>query len=66
MVVSNIISRADTQDLMLAYNLPAFAPGDPTGFLAGLARVSGLIKKVYMVYVTNYRLNADNTTERRA
>ncbi|KAF8845573.1 hypothetical protein BDN67DRAFT_961152 [Paxillus ammoniavirescens] len=43
--VSNIISRADTQDLMLAYNLPAFAPGDLTGFLAGLARVSGLIKK---------------------
>lgn len=31
---------------MLAYNLPAFLQGDATRFLAGLARVSGLIKKV--------------------
>ncbi|KAH7888107.1 P-loop containing nucleoside triphosphate hydrolase protein [Phlebopus sp. FC_14] len=43
--VSHVVSRADTQDLMLAYNLPAFAEGDPNGFLAGMARVSGLIKK---------------------
>jgi nuclear GTP-binding protein len=43
--VSHILSRADTQDLMLGYNLPAFAPGDPTAFLAGLARVSGCVKK---------------------
>ena len=31
---------------MLAYSLPAFLQGDVTGFLAGVARVSGLIKKV--------------------
>ncbi|KAF9224371.1 hypothetical protein BS17DRAFT_779690 [Gyrodon lividus] len=43
--VSHIVSRADTQDLMLAYDLPAFVQGDLTGFLGGLARVSGLIKK---------------------
>lgn len=31
---------------MLAYSLPAFLQGDVTGFLAGVARVNGLIKKV--------------------
>jgi len=44
--VKHIVSRADTQDLMLAYSLPAFSKGDTTSFLAGMARVSGLIKKV--------------------
>ncbi|KAF8556278.1 hypothetical protein OG21DRAFT_1459608 [Imleria badia] len=43
--VTHIVARADTQDLMLAYSLPAFLQGDVTGFLAGVARVSGLIKK---------------------
>lgn len=43
--VEHIVSRADTQDLMLAYSLPAFSKGDPTSFLAGMARASGLIKK---------------------
>ncbi|KIJ70379.1 hypothetical protein HYDPIDRAFT_78599 [Hydnomerulius pinastri MD-312] len=43
--VSHIVSRADTQDLMLSYSLPAFTKGDPSAFLAGMARVSGLIKK---------------------
>ncbi|KAG1739869.1 P-loop containing nucleoside triphosphate hydrolase protein [Suillus paluster] len=43
--VTHIVSRADTQDLMLAYSLPAFSKGDPTSFLAGMARASGLIKK---------------------
>jgi nuclear GTP-binding protein len=46
MQVTHIVSRADTQDLMLAYSLPAFLKGEPTSFLAGMARVSGLIKKV--------------------
>jgi nuclear GTP-binding protein len=45
--VTHIMSRADTQDLMLAYSLPAFSKGDTSSFLAGMARVSGLIKKVY-------------------
>lgn len=44
--MTHIVSRGDTQDLMLAYSLPAFLQGDVTGFLAGLARVSGLVKKV--------------------
>jgi nuclear GTP-binding protein len=43
--VAHIVSRANTQDLMLAYSLPAFSKGDPTSFLAGMARASGLIKK---------------------
>ncbi|KAG2148001.1 P-loop containing nucleoside triphosphate hydrolase protein [Suillus clintonianus] len=43
--VTHIVSRADTQDLMLAYSLPAFSKGDPASFLAGMARASGLIKK---------------------
>ncbi|KAH7916103.1 P-loop containing nucleoside triphosphate hydrolase protein [Hygrophoropsis aurantiaca] len=43
--VTHIVTRADTQDLMLAYSLPAFAKGDPNSFLAGMARVSGLVKK---------------------
>lgn len=43
--VAHIVSRADTQDLMLAYSLPAFSKGDLTSFLAGMARASGLIKK---------------------
>lgn len=43
--VTHIVSRANTQDLMLAYSLPAFSQGDPTSFLAGMARASGLIKK---------------------
>lgn len=42
--VTHIISRAEMQDLMLAYNLPAFQKGDTTAFLAGIARVSGLVK----------------------
>lgn len=45
-IVTHIVAHGDTQDLMLAYSLPAFLPGDLAGFLAGLARVSGLIKKV--------------------
>lgn len=46
MKVAHIVSRANTQDLMLGYSLPAFSKGDPTSFLAGMARASGLIKKV--------------------
>lgn len=42
--VTHVISRAETQDLMLAYNLPAFPKGDTTAFLAGIARVNGLVK----------------------
>ena len=44
--VAELVSRADREDLMLFYNLPAFAAGDANAFLAGVARANGLIKKV--------------------
>ncbi|KAF8592744.1 hypothetical protein K439DRAFT_1626085 [Ramaria rubella] len=43
--VEHIVLRADTQDLMVHYNLPAFAQGDCAAFLAGTARACGLLKK---------------------
>lgn len=43
--VSQIVSRANTEDLMVFYNLPAFARGDATAFLSALSRPHGLIKK---------------------
>ncbi|EIN10256.1 hypothetical protein PUNSTDRAFT_99645 [Punctularia strigosozonata HHB-11173 SS5] len=43
--VAHLVARADTQDLMVHYALPAFAPGDATAFLAALARASGLVRK---------------------
>ncbi|CCM03995.1 uncharacterized protein FIBRA_06151 [Fibroporia radiculosa] len=44
-VVSELVARATREDLMLFYNLPAFAEGDPTAFLSGVARSHALIKK---------------------
>ncbi len=44
--VSYIVSRAETEDLMVCYSLPAFAKGDVDAFLMGVARAQGLIKKV--------------------
>jgi nuclear GTP-binding protein len=44
--VSCIVSRAETEDLMVFYGLPAFAKGDVDAFLMGVARAQGLIKKV--------------------
>ena len=46
MSVAELVSRADREDLMLFYNLPAFAAGDANAFLSGVARANGLIKKV--------------------
>ncbi|THH14866.1 hypothetical protein EW146_g5518 [Bondarzewia mesenterica] len=43
--VTQIVSRADVEDLMVFYNLPAFAKGNVLGFLSGIARSNGLIKK---------------------
>jgi nuclear GTP-binding protein len=45
-LVTHIVSRANTEDLMLMYSLPAFAKGDPTAFLSGVARANHLLKKV--------------------
>ncbi|CAL1704387.1 unnamed protein product [Somion occarium] len=44
-VVSHIVARALREDLMLFYNIPAFAEGDLTAFLSGVARANSLIKK---------------------
>ncbi|KAI9466702.1 hypothetical protein BJY52DRAFT_10268 [Lactarius psammicola] len=43
--VSYIVSRAETEDLMVHYCLPAFAKGDVDAFLMGVARANTLIKK---------------------
>ena len=44
--VAHIVSRADTEDLMLFYNLPAFSKDDTNAFLSCIARSNGLVKKV--------------------
>jgi nuclear GTP-binding protein len=44
--VTQIVSRANSEDLMLFYNLPAFANNDTEAFLRTLARVERLTKKV--------------------
>ncbi|KAI0069108.1 hypothetical protein BV25DRAFT_1845130 [Artomyces pyxidatus] len=43
--ISHIVSCANTEDLMLFYNLPAYAKGDPSAFLSGVARANGFIKR---------------------
>ena len=45
-IVTHIVSRANAEDLMLLYNLPAFSKGDCTAFLSGVARAHQLVKKV--------------------
>ena len=56
--VSYIVSRAETEDLMVFYSLPAFAKGDVDAFLMGVACAQGLIKKVshilYPVSIANH------------
>ena len=47
--MSEIISTADREDLMLFYNIPAFIEGDSNAFLSAVARANGLIKKVRLV-----------------
>lgn len=44
--VQELVTRANREDLMLFYNLPAFADKDANAFLAGVARTHDLIKKV--------------------
>jgi nuclear GTP-binding protein len=45
-VVAYIVSRVETEDLMVFYGLPAFSKGDVDAFLMGVARANALIKKV--------------------
>lgn len=44
--VAHIVSRANAEDLMLLYSLPAFTKGDSTAFLSAVARANQLVKKV--------------------
>lgn len=44
--VAYIVSRAETEDLMVFYSLPAFTNGNVDAFLAGVARAHALIKRV--------------------
>ncbi|KAH9894117.1 hypothetical protein C8Q73DRAFT_826613 [Cubamyces lactineus] len=44
-VLSELVSRANREDLMLMYNLPIFTEGDANAFLAGVARANGFAKK---------------------
>jgi len=46
--VSHIVPNAKKQDLMLQYNLPAFADNDVGAFLNGVARSNNLLTKVRM------------------
>ncbi|KAF9040735.1 P-loop containing nucleoside triphosphate hydrolase protein [Panaeolus papilionaceus] len=48
--IEHIVSRANTEDLMVLYSLPAFTKGDPTAFLSGVARANQLIKKENSIY----------------
>lgn len=43
--VAHIVSRANPEDLMLLYTLPAFSKGNTTSFLSGLARSRNLVKR---------------------
>lgn len=59
-IVHEIVSRASREDLMLFYNLPAFAEKDTNAFLSALARANGLIKKVCLFSAFTCR-SADDT-----
>jgi nuclear GTP-binding protein len=55
--VTHIVSRANTEDLMLLYSLPAFTKGDSSAFLSGVARSNQLVKKVvFLPSVVNVKL----------
>ncbi|KAJ7672876.1 hypothetical protein B0H17DRAFT_1083696 [Mycena rosella] len=43
--VKHIVSRSNTEDLMLLYSLPAFSAGDTDSFLSCVARAHQLVKK---------------------
>ncbi|TFY73577.1 hypothetical protein EWM64_g10435 [Hericium alpestre] len=43
--VHHIVSRAEPEDLMVFFALPAFTKGDTNAFLSGVARANSLVKK---------------------
>jgi nuclear GTP-binding protein len=48
-IVAHIVARANQQDLMLFYNLPAYTKDSVDAFLATIARTQKLTKKVYFI-----------------
>ena len=50
-IVAHIVSRANAEDLMLLYSLPAFTNGDVSAFLSGVARSNQLVKKVRFFFL---------------
>ncbi|ORY32291.1 hypothetical protein BCR39DRAFT_523779 [Naematelia encephala] len=44
-LVKYIFQRSNPQDLMMAYNIPYFTPGDIDAFLTGVARVNARTRK---------------------
>ena len=55
-LVDHIVPGAKKQDLMLLYNLPAFADNDVGAFLNGVARSNNLLKKVCVPVGVHLRL----------
>ncbi|KIK65687.1 hypothetical protein GYMLUDRAFT_56349 [Collybiopsis luxurians FD-317 M1] len=43
--VAHLVSRANAEDLMLLYSLPAFPKGDVDAFVSGVARSQQLVRK---------------------
>ncbi|KAJ4472081.1 GTP-binding protein [Lentinula aciculospora] len=50
--VAHIVSRANAEDLMLLYGLPAFPAGDVNAFISGIARSQQLVRKRGVLYLT--------------
>ncbi|KAJ3777468.1 GTP-binding protein [Lentinula raphanica] len=50
--VAHLVSRANTEDLMLLYALPAFPKGDVDAFISGVARSQQLVRKKGVLHLT--------------
>lgn len=54
-----MVSRANTEDLMVMYGLPAFQAGDGVAFLSGVAKSNRLVKKVSIFFGNKYKNRDD-------
>ncbi|KAJ4000516.1 hypothetical protein F5050DRAFT_1804004 [Lentinula boryana] len=50
--VAHLVSRANPEDLMLLYGLPAFPKGDIDAFITGIARSQQLVRKRGVLHLT--------------
>ncbi|KAJ3990397.1 hypothetical protein F5890DRAFT_1399272 [Lentinula detonsa] len=50
--VAHLVSRANSEDLMLLYGLPAFPKGDIDAFITGIARSQQLVRKRGVLHLT--------------